>query len=240
LVKYTNIKDIPWYNFTLLRSSHSDKDRGWNGITFAKRMYIDNENNLLYTLSSETTFLQKVAESNIVERMSYGGLTEARSYCVESFITNNNEVVGYVQKMYGGVDTTIFNLLIDSKYSRLAVDFINRWKRAVNKCDFFWDLSEVRIDSDGNIQPIDLDEGILSSDRGEWPWWTQFKGYWTEPMQFQETLARSGIFLGPKFDYETYKQTQSHRFQDKFAGYLIPIPKYNWKNYLIEMKKNKK
>ena len=156
MVKVKNIKDIPWYNFTVVRHTTTRmpiRDH-WSMSEFSKRLFIDYSTNLIYTLSSKTKELNKVYNSNIVEDMSYDLEDGSKSYCVEFF-------------------NTIFSLIIDPVYSVKAVNYFNKWKNAVNKHGFFWDLSECGIDENDNIQPIDLDEGIFDNNRDEWPWWTQ-------------------------------------------------------------------
>jgi hypothetical protein len=230
MVKVKNIKDIPWYNFTIIRHTTTNmaiRDH-WSKCGFSKRLFIDYNTNLIYTLSSEIEELNKVYNSNIIEDMSYDLEDGSKSYCVEFFIKNDTgDICGYAQKVFNGVDVTIFSLIVDPVYSVKAVNYFNKWKNAVNKRGFFWDLTECRIDENDNIQPIDLDEGIFDSNRDEWPWWTQERKNekWTSPTDIQDTLSYSGYYVGENFDWDNTFGTQ------RFMGHLPATPENTWKEY---------
>ena len=229
MVKVKNIKDIPWYNFTIIRHTTTNmaiRDH-WSKCGFSKRLFIDYNTNLIYTLSSEIEELNKVYNSNIIEDMSYDLEDGSKSYCVEFFIKNDTgDICGYAQKIFKSTNT-MFSLIIDPVYSNKAVDYFNKWKNAVNKRGFFWDLTECRIDENDNIQPIDLDEGIFDSNRDEWPWWTQERKNekWTSPTDIQDTLSYSGYYVGENFDWDNTFGTQ------RFMGHLPASPKNTWKEY---------
>jgi hypothetical protein len=198
----------------------------WSSSSFSKRLFIDYSTNLIYTLSSETKELNKVYNSNIVEDMSYDLVDGSKSYCVEFFIKNDTDICGYAQKIFK-LSNMIFSLLVDPVYSVKSVDYFNKWKNAVNKHGFFWDLSECGIDENDNIQPIDLDEGIFDNNRDEWPWWTQERKNenWISPEDIQDTLSHSGYYVGENFDWDNTFGTQ------RFLGHLPATPKNTWKEY---------
>ena len=230
MVKVKNIKDIPWYNFTVVRHRNTDmtiRDH-WSMSGFSKRIFVDYSTNLVYTLSSEIKKLNKVYNSNIVEDMSYDLEDGSKSYCMEFFIKNDmGDICGYAQKIFNGADVTIFSLIVDPVYSKKAVGYFNKWKNAVNKHGFFWDLTECKIDENDNIQPIDLDEGRFDSNRDEWPWWTQERKNeeWTDPTDIQETLSYSGYYVGENFDWDNPLGDQ------RFMGHLPDTPENTWKEY---------
>ena len=116
MVKVKNIKDIPWYNFTIIRHTTTNmaiRDH-WSKCGFSKRLFIDYNTNLIYTLSSEIEELNKVYNSNIIEDMSYDLEDGSKSYCVEFFIKNDTgDICGYAQKVFNGVDVTILSLIVD-------------------------------------------------------------------------------------------------------------------------------
>ena len=230
MVKVKNIKDIPWYNFTLVRHTNTNmpiRDH-WSMTGFSKRLFIDYSTNLIYTLSSEIKELNKVYNSNIINDMSYDLEDGSKSYCVEFFIENDmGDICGYAQKIFNGVNVTIFSLIVDPVYSVKAVNYFNKWKNAVNKRGFFWDLTECKIDENDNIQPIDLDEGIFDNNRDEWPWWTQERKNedWFSPTDIQETLSYSGYYVGHDFDLHNPLETLG------FMGHLPATPENTWKAY---------
>ena len=222
MVKVKNIKDIPWYNFTIVRHTNTNmpiRDH-WSKSGFSKRLFIDYSTNLVYTLSSEIKELNKVYSSNIINDMSYDLEDGSKSYCVEFFIENDmGDICGYAQKVFNGVDVTIFSLIVDPVYSVKAVNYFNKWKNAVNKRGFFWDLTECRIDENNNIQPIDLDEGIFDSNRDEWPWWTQERKNeeWASPTDIQDTLSYSGYYVGENFDWDNINSDNGYNKNKIYA-----------------------
>ena len=229
MVKVKNIKDIPWYNFTIVRHTITNLPITdiWSEKGFSKRLFIDYSTNLVYTLSVQIEKLNKVYNSNIVEDMSYELEDGSKSYCVEFFIKNDTDICGYAQKLFNGADVTIFSLIVDPVYSKKAVGYFNKWKNAVNKHGFFWDLTECGIDENHNIQPIDLDEGIFDSNRDEWPWWTQVRKNepWINPNDIQETLSYSGYYFGEDFNLDNPFGDQ------RFMGHLPATPENTWKEY---------
>ena len=53
MVKVKNIKDIPWYNFTIVRHTITNLPITdiWSEKGVSKRLFIDYSTNLVYTLS---------------------------------------------------------------------------------------------------------------------------------------------------------------------------------------------
>jgi len=234
MVKVKNIKDIPWYNFTIVRhtSINVPIKENWSSLGFSKRLFVDYNTNLIYTLSAQTEELNKIYNSNIIEDVSYDLEDGSKSYCVEFFIKNGPDICGYVQKFFLGLDTTIFSLLLDPVYSNKSVVYLNRWKRAVNKHGFFWDLTECGIDENDNIQPIDLDEIGNGNDKEDWPWWTQTpKEDWENPRHLQETLSGSGLYLGPEIEPSMMENPFLYSGSHAWIGYLICSSENSWRNH---------
>ena len=243
-MKIVDIKDIPWYEFTIVR--HTKGKDHWSNIKFAKRLFADFPNKILYSLSSESDILTKIYESGIIEDIDPD--------CREFFIKKEDEIVGYAQKFLEGPDTQVFTLLVDAKWSDRAVDYINKWRVAVNKHGFFWDLSDCKTHR-GKIYPIDLDSLLytsqnnlvkVSTDKNDWPFWTQIRTGndmyhlgkelpFQDVHELQECLAISGAYIGPKFSWNNPTGTIS------WTG-MLRVDSLTWKEYkkIIEEEKKRK
>tara|TARA_B100000073_G_C23670075_1_gene548239 strand:+ start:197 stop:847 length:651 start_codon:yes stop_codon:yes gene_type:complete len=166
--KLIEIRDIPWYKFSLIRHTNYDttRDDSWSDVNFSKRMFVDHENNIIYTLTAESKNLNKLYHSNIIEDFDPA--------VVEFYISKGVDVVGFAQRYFHGADIQIFDLLRDTKYCQQAEKYMNRWREVVNKHGFFWDISDCRV-HDEKIYPIDIDVIFESTNKLDWPAWTQIR-----------------------------------------------------------------
>ena len=190
--KLVEIRDIPWYEMNLIRHTFYDKKRSdsWSPVNFSKRMFVDHETNLIYTLTAECENLNRLYQSNIVE--------DFNNLAVEFYINKGTNIVGFAQKYFEGADTQIFSLLVDVKYAKQAEEYMNRWREVVNKNGFFWDISDCRIHDD-KIYPIDIDVIFESTNKLDWPAWTQIReSEWLSSRDYQEIFSEVGKYTQQK------------------------------------------
>tara|TARA_Y100001938_G_C8028080_1_gene399115 strand:- start:481 stop:1143 length:663 start_codon:yes stop_codon:yes gene_type:complete len=181
--KLIEIRDIPWYQFSLIRHTNYDepKSSSWSDVNFCKRMFVDHENKIIYTLTAESENLNRLYNSNIIEDFD--------STAVEFYINQGVEIVGFAQRYFEGADIQIFSLLQDTKYCQQAEEYMNRWREVVNNHGFFWDISDCRVHED-KIYPIDIDVILESTNKLDWPAWTQIrKSDYLLTRDFQEIFS---------------------------------------------------